>query len=185
MNNQLDKNTRLYFKNGSLTFEELTSFLNTLPFEVLFIDITGKIKLIIHPLDKDLQINQRISSHTFFKNLPPTFEFLEKLKHGKNTIISRALKINQMYYNVSFIAVYNSSHKYIGCLQISENITEVIQKYRYGGFIESEMQTKQDNPQNFHYQKNSDEKYRQQIENEIIEINNDDDYDSISGASEL
>lgn len=186
MKNNFDKNTRLYFENGNLTFNELIHVLNTFPFEVLFIDLTGKIKLIINPIDKKLRLNQRISSHIFFRNLPPTFEFLEKLKHGKNKIISRALKINQTYYNISFIAVFNKEKKYIGCLQISENITEIIQKYRYGGFIESEINEKtKAKQQNSNYDQTSTEKYRRKIENEIIEINNDDDYDSISGASEL
>lgn len=186
MKNTLNKKTHLYFKNGDLTVEELIHILDVLPFEILFINSIGKIKLIINSMDKKLKVNQRISSHIFFKNLPPTFKFLEKLKHGKNTVISRALKIDQTYYNVSFIAVYNKEKKYIGCLQITENITEIIQKYRYGGFIESEINKEMDTkPEDSPCNQTPTEIYRRKIEDEISEINEDDDYDSISGASEL
>ena len=77
------KNDTLFFENGNLKISELVNLLKALPFEVLFIDSAGRIKLIIHPLDPDLKLNQRISSHLFFKTMPATFDFLEKLKTRK------------------------------------------------------------------------------------------------------
>ena len=45
------------------------------------------------------------------------------------------------------------------------------------------------NPRNqdhdFHYHDQSSETYRQEIEQDLIDINTDDDSDAISGASEL
>ena len=103
------KNDPLFFENGNLKISELVNLLKALPFEVLFIDSAGRIKLIIHPLDPDLKLNQRISSHLFFKTMPATFDFLEKLKHGKNSKISRALKVKEEYYNLTFIAIYDEN----------------------------------------------------------------------------
>lgn len=179
------KNDTLFFENGNLKISELVSLLKALPFEVLFIDSAGRIKMIIHPLDPGLKLNQRISSHLFFKTMPATFDFLEKLKHGKNSKISRALKVKDEYYNLTFIAIYDEAQNYLGCLQISENITEIIKKYRYGGFIESEFQKSKQSSHSFHYQDSSSEEYRQEIEQDLIDINTDDDSDAISGASEL
>lgn len=185
MENTFVKNDTLFFENGNLKIDELVSLLKSLPFEVLFIDSAGRIKLMIHPLDPDLKLNQRISSHLFFKTMPATFDFLEKLKHGKNSKISRALKVKNEYYNLTFIAIYNKQRNYLGCLQISENITEIIKKYRYGGFIESEFQKSKQPDLDFHYDDQSSEKYRHAIEQDLIDINTDDDSDAISGASEL
>ena len=117
--------------------------------------------------------------------MPATFDFLEKLKHGKNSKISRALKVKEEYYNLTFIAIYDENQQYLGCLQISENITEIIKKYRYGGFIESEFQKSTQSDHDFHYRDQSSETYRQEIEQDLIDINTDDDSDAISGASEL
>lgn len=185
MKNPFIKNDMLFFKNGNLKLNELVNILQSLPFETLFINSAGRIKLIINPLDPSLKLNQRISSHLFFKTMPATFDFLEKLKHGKSSKISRALKVKDEYYNLTFIAIYDQNRHYLGCLQISENITEVIKKYRYGGFIETEFQKQKQTKHQFHYQNQSSETYRQKIEQELIDINTDDESDAISGASEL
>lgn len=185
MENPFIKNDMLFFKNGNLKLDELVNILQSLPFETLFINSAGRIKLIINPLDPSLKLNQRISSHLFFKTMPATFDFLEKLKHGKSSKISRALKVKDEYYNLTFIAIYDQNRHYLGCLQISENITEIIKKYRYGGFIETEFQKQKKTEHQFHYQNQSSETYRQKIEQELIDINTDDESDAISGASEL
>lgn len=179
------ENNTIYFENGSLKFNELVGIFRSLPFETLFINASGKIKLIINPLDSNLKLDQRVSEHLFFKTMPSTFDILEKLKHRKNSKISRALKVDDQYYNLTFLSVCDQNKKYLGCLQITENITEIIKKYRYGGFIESEFQTENHLSDDFHYQDQSSEKYRQEIEQDLIDINSDDESDAISGASEL
>lgn len=177
---------QINFENGKLTLKELKLIFDKLPFEVRFISATGKLEFISNPLSSDYKINERIHSSLDFTNLPSTFDILERFRHGKLDKFERALKVNDQYFNLILIAIRDDQQRYLGCLQLTQNITEIISKFKFGGFIESSHpEFNNDHQNHFHYTDQSKENYRQAIENDLIDLNTDEDNDAISGASEL
>ena len=176
----VDKNM-VIFPNGKLTFEELTTLFENLPFRIQFINSRGRLQF---DSQNNPKINQRVSVQQEFTNLPHTFDILEKLKHHKSDKIERALKVQKRYLNLTYIALRNKKDQYLGCLRIIADITELIKKYKFGGFIAAEDKTQKPPANNYHYQNKDTEKYRQAIEKDLKDINTDGESDAITSASE-
>lgn len=185
MENSNLKNQAIKFQHGSLKLTELTQIVNQFPFEIRFINPNGKLTFITNSLTQNYgKLNQRVSPTLEFTNLPSMFDILENLKHGKKSKIERAIKVDDRYFNLQFIAINDNNNNYLGCLQITTEVTEIINKFKFGGFIESANdQLASKKHSQFHYSNPQLEEYRSKIEKEINDLNTDDD--AISGASEL
>ena len=130
------KNDTLFFENGNLKISELVNLLKALPFEVLFIDSAGRIKLIIHPLDPDLKLNQRITSHLFFKTMPATFDFLEKLNDFRVNLVHKVFQNNIIRHDfdsAEFVLEYTNKRiipMTNKAIEINRTIIGIIDLYR-------------------------------------------------------
>lgn len=176
---------KIVFPNGTLDETELLAIFKSLPFELRFIDRTGRLKFITNPIDQNFKLNEHIDKQLSFTHLPAVFDILEKFRHNKLNSFERALKVENRYFNLKMISLHDEQQNYLGCLQITQEITEFINKFKFGGFIQSDNENfTKNNQNNFHYQSANNEKYRTEIEKDLADLNSD-NLDAISGASEL
>lgn len=186
MNNNNHIENEFKMIHGKIDIKKLNFILEGLPIEIRFIDQTGHLKFVINPLSNNYKIGEKVNSQLDFTNLPSMFDILERFRHNKMDQFERALKVDDQYFNLKLVSIKDNKKHYLGCMQITENITGLIDKYRYGGFIESQnknLDTSQES--SFHYSDKNQEKYRKMVEQDILDLNSDTDSDAISGASEI
>lgn len=119
------------FKEGALNLEQLSAILDLLPFALTFVDENDKVAYFgggaaIFPHSKNAIGNSVFSCHT-----PESKPFVEKifqdLHSGKKKVVTYWFKpkmLGRMLY-LRYYAVHNEDGKYLGCLEVAEDITDI------------------------------------------------------------
>lgn len=121
----------LNFKEGSLNLEQLNAILDLLPFALTFVDADDKVVYFggaakIFPHSKNAIGNSVYSCH-LPESVPVVKRILDDLRHGRKKEYDfwfTPKRLGQTLY-LKYIAVYNREEKYLGCLEVAQNITEI------------------------------------------------------------
>ena len=119
------------FKEGSLNLEQLTAILDLLPFALTFIDEQDKVAYFgggasIYPHSKNAIGNSVFSCHT--PQSKPLIEKMFKQMHegeiDKYEFHFTPHKMGRCLY-LRYYAVRNQAGKYLGCLEVAQDVTEI------------------------------------------------------------
>lgn len=121
----------LNFKEGSLNLEQLNAILDLLPFALTFVDAEDKVVYFggaakIFPHSKNAIGNSVYSCH-LPESVPVVKRILDDLRNGRKKEYDfwfTPKRLGQTLY-LKYIAVYNRKKKYLGCLEVAQNITEI------------------------------------------------------------
>lgn len=119
------------FKEGALNLEQLSAILDLLPFALTFVDKNDKVAYFgggaaIFPHSKNAIGNSVFSCHTP-ESKPIVEKIFQDLHSGKKKVVTYWFKpkmLGRMLY-LRYYAVHNKDGKYLGCLEVAEDITDI------------------------------------------------------------
>ena len=119
------------FKEGALNLEQLSASLDLLPFALTFVDENDKVAYLgggaaIFPHSKNAIGNSVFSCHTP-ESKPIVEKIFQDLHSGEKKVVTYWFKpkmLGRMLY-LRYYAVHNKDGKYLGCLEVAEDITDI------------------------------------------------------------
>ena len=118
------------FDTGILKVEELEAMLNTLPFDITFIDKDDLVKYFSQPTERFFPRTKSVIGRTV-QNCHPhasvkTVEkILDDFKSGKKDSEAFWIKIRGEYIYIRYFAVRDKNGQYIGTLEVTQNIKPI------------------------------------------------------------
>ena len=119
------------FKEGALNLEQLSAILDLLRFALTFVDENDKVAYFgggaaIFPHSKNAIGNSVFSCHTP-ESKPIVEKIFQDLHSGEKKVVTYWFKpkmLGRMLY-LRYYAVHNKDGKYLGCLEVAEDITDI------------------------------------------------------------
>jgi uncharacterized protein len=120
----------MQFENGNLTKHQLDALLNTLPVEITFIDENDSVCFFNKP-EKIIFVRSKSVIGRKVQNCHPAAsigivnKILEAFKAGKKTIAEFWIDMSDRKIYIRFFAIRNAAGKYLGTMEIVQDITDI------------------------------------------------------------
>ncbi len=113
---------------GSFTPEELNTVLNSLPFDITFVDKDDKVKYFSHGRERIFQRNRAILNRDVRHCHPPSSahivdKIIDDFKSGRESRAPFWINMKGKMIHIEYFALRNEEGKYLGTLEVSHNIT--------------------------------------------------------------
>lgn len=118
------------FETGILKVHELSTLLNTLPFDITFIDKDDIVKYFSHGKERIFARTKAVIGRTVQNCHPPaSAHIVDKLvsdfKEGKKDHEDFWIKMGNIYALIRYFAVRDENGEYLGTLEVSQNIKPI------------------------------------------------------------
>ena len=127
-NKSADDNT-IHLPSGKLSVEELMSILNTVPFDLTFVDKEDKVKYFTQGKERVFDRNRAILGRDVRMCHPPSSvhvveQILSNFKSGKADSAPFWIQMQEKFIHIEYFALRNDRGEYLGTLEVSANLTE-------------------------------------------------------------
>ena len=115
---------------GKVSEDTLAILLDALPFEFSFVDSDDRVQLFnkngdrIFPRSKSV-IGLKVQNCHPHKSVNKVEKILEEMKAGKREHADFWINLKDKKIQIRYFAVRDQEGKYIGCLEVSQDITEI------------------------------------------------------------
>lgn len=118
------------FETGILSMEEISSLLNTLPFDITFIDKDDIVKYFSLGKERIFARTKAVIGRTVQNCHPPASvsivnKMLEDFKSGKKDSEDFWIRMGELYVYIRYFAVRDEYGKYLGTLEVTQNIKPI------------------------------------------------------------
>jgi hypothetical protein len=121
---------RITLPSGSFELDELDSMLNTLPFDVTFVDKNGHVRYFTQGkeriFDRPLTI---LGRHVSMCHPPASVhvveEIIDSFKQGKKDHEDFWIRMKDQFVYIRYFAIRNKNNEYLGTLEITQNIKPI------------------------------------------------------------
>lgn len=119
---------RIQLPSGSFTPEELMSILNTVPFDMTFVDRNDKVKYFTQGDERVFQRNRAILNRDVRQCHPPASthivdKIIEDFKSGKQSRAPFWINMGDQMIYIEYFALRSKDGEYLGTLEVSHNVT--------------------------------------------------------------
>jgi DUF438 domain-containing protein len=123
-----DDNT-IHLPSGKLSVEELMSILNTVPFDLTFVDKEDKVKYFTQGKERVFDRNRAILGRDVRMCHPPSSvhvveQILNDFKSGKADSAPFWIQMQGKFIHIEYFALRNEKGEYLGTLEVSADLTE-------------------------------------------------------------
>lgn len=113
---------------GGFTAEELLSILNTVPFDMTFVDRNDKVKYFSQSSERIFQRNRAILNRDVRHCHPPASahivdKILEDFRSGKQNRAPFWINMKGKMIHIEYFALRNEAGEYLGTLEVSQDLT--------------------------------------------------------------
>lgn len=120
---------RIQLPSGSFMPEELTAILNTIPFDLTFVDNQDTVRFFTQGKERIFARNRAILGRKVQNCHPPSSvniveKILEDFKSGKEDQARFWITLKETFIIIEYFALRNESGQYLGCLEVSQNLSE-------------------------------------------------------------
>jgi DUF438 domain-containing protein len=127
-NKSADDNT-IHLPSGKLSVEELMSILNTVPFDLTFVDKEDKVKYFTQGKERVFDRNRAILGRDVRMCHPPSSvhvveQILGDFKSGKAESSPFWIQMQGKFIHIEYFAIRNDAGEYLGTLEVSADLTE-------------------------------------------------------------
>jgi hypothetical protein len=124
-----DIGDRIQLPSGSFTVEELTALLNTVPFDLTFVDKDDKVRFFTQGKERIFARNRAILGRDVQKCHPPSSvhiveKILDDFKSGKQDKAAFWIQMGGKFIMIEYFAMRNEKGEYLGTLEVSQDLTE-------------------------------------------------------------
>ncbi len=115
---------------GTFTLKELKAVLNTLPVDITFIDANDEVKYFsdtktrVFTRTKSI-LGRKVQNCHPPKSLDAVEKILKSFKDGSKDFYDFWLEVNNKFIYIRYFAVRDENNKYIGTLEVTQDITEI------------------------------------------------------------
>ncbi len=118
------------FNTGVLSEEELKLVLDTLPVDITFIDRDDKVRFFNRFEDRIFKrpvsvIGRRVQDCHPKKSLDKVEQILKDFKDKKRKVAEFWINLGENLIYIRYFPVYTDKGKYLGCLEVSQDITNI------------------------------------------------------------
>jgi len=116
--------------SGSFTPEELNSLLNTLPFDLTFVDKNDKVRYFTQGQERIFARNRAILKRDVRMCHPPSSvhivdKIIDDFKSGRESKAPFWINMGGQFIHIEYFAMRNEKGEYLGTLEVSQNLTEL------------------------------------------------------------
>lgn len=127
-NRSAEDNT-IHLPSGKLSVEELMSILNTVPFDLTFVDKEDKVKYFTQGKERVFDRNRAILGRDVRMCHPPSSvhvveQILSDFKSGKADSAPFWIEMQGKFIHIEYFALRNDAGEYLGTLEVSADLTE-------------------------------------------------------------
>lgn len=127
---QATKVGEVVFDTGSLTFEEVNQMMNTLPFDMTFVDKDGYVKYFTQGTDRVFDRPLTIIGRHVSMCHPPASvhvveDIIESFRSGKKNNEDFWIQMKGMFVLIRYFAVRSKIGEYLGTLEITQNVKPI------------------------------------------------------------
>lgn len=120
----------IQFTTGSMTKEELSAILSTLPVDITFVDRNDRVKYFSNSNERIFQRSRAILKRDVRLCHPPSsVHIVDKIINDfKNGVASRApfwINFHGKFIHIEYFALRNEQGEYIGTLEVTQDLTEL------------------------------------------------------------
>ncbi len=125
-----DSGKEIVFNTGQFNLSELESLLNTIPFDITFVDSDDKVRYFSDSKHRIFVRTKAILGRTVqqchpAKSVHVVNKILENFRTGKRDSESFWINLGGKLILIQYFAVRDKSGKYLGCVEVSKDITEL------------------------------------------------------------
>jgi PAS domain S-box-containing protein len=118
------------FETGGLSKEQIEAIFNTLPVEITFIDKEDLVRYFSQPKEMIFSrtkaiIGRQVQLCHPQKSVHVVNQILEDFKGGKKDVAEFWINLEGKLIHIRYFAVRNKNGEYLGCLEVTQNITEI------------------------------------------------------------
>jgi len=127
---QPEEEGMIAFDTGSFSLEELQTLLNTLPVDITFVDKDDAVRYFsdsperIFPRTKAV-IGRKVQQCHPQKSFHVVNQILEDFRHGRRDAAEFWINLHGRMIYIRYFAVRNKKGEYLGCLEVSQDITNI------------------------------------------------------------
>lgn len=127
-NKSADDNT-IHLPSGKLSVEELMIIMNTVPFDLTFVDKEDKVKYFTQGKERVFDRNRAILGRDVRMCHPPSSvyvveQILSDFKSGKADSAPFWIQMQGKFIHIEYFALRNDAGEYLGTLEVSADLTE-------------------------------------------------------------
>ena len=127
-NRSAEDNT-IHLPSGKLSVEELMSILNTVPFDLTYVDKEDKVKYFTQGKERVFDRNRAILGRDVRMCHPPSSvhvveQILSDFKSGKADSAPFWIEMQGKFIHIEYFALRNDAGEYLGTLEVSADLTE-------------------------------------------------------------
>jgi DUF438 domain-containing protein len=118
------------FETGNLTIEQIEAIFSTLPVEITFIDKEDLVRYFSQPKETIFSrtkaiIGRQVQLCHPQKSVHVVNQILEDFKNGRKDVAEFWINLGGKLVYIRYFAVRNKNGEYLGCLEVTQNITEI------------------------------------------------------------
>jgi hypothetical protein len=124
-----DTGDRIQLPSGSFTVEELTAILNTIPFDLTFVDKDDKVRYFTQGRERIFARSRAILGRDVQLCHPPSSvhvvdQILNDFKSGRQDRARFWIQMQGKFIMIEYYALRNEKGEYLGTLEVSQDLTE-------------------------------------------------------------
>ncbi len=120
---------KINIPSGSFTPEELTAILNTIPFDITFVDSSDRVRYFSEGKERIFERNRSILGREVRRCHPPKSlhvveRIIDDFKNGRQDHAAFWITLNGRFIHIEYFALRNPAGKYLGVLEVSQDLTD-------------------------------------------------------------
>jgi DUF438 domain-containing protein len=120
----------LTFDTGTLSHEDLFGIFTTLPVDITFVDKDDKVQFYSDSGHRIFArttavIGRSVQACHPPKSLHKVQQILDDFRTGKRNTAEFWINLKGRFVHIRYFAVHNPTKKYIGCLEVSQDVTDI------------------------------------------------------------
>lgn len=120
---------KIQLPSGSFNVEELTAILNTIPFDMTFVDKDDKVKYFTQGRERIFARSRAILGRNVRQCHPPSSvhaveKILDDFKSGKEDHTAFWITLKDRFIHIEYFALRGEDGEYLGALEVSQDLTE-------------------------------------------------------------
>jgi DUF438 domain-containing protein len=124
-----EETDKIQLPSGSFDVEELTAILNTIPFDMTFVDKDDRVRYFTQGRERIFARSRAILGRNVRQCHPPSSvhiveKILDDFKSGKEDHTAFWITLGGRFIHIEYFALRNEKGEYLGTLEVSQDLTE-------------------------------------------------------------
>lgn len=120
---------RIQLPTGSFTLDELNTILNTIPFDLTFVDKDDTVRYFTRGRERIFARSRAILGRKVQYCHPPASvgvveQILSDFRSGRHDHAAFWIQLKERFISIEYFALRNEQGEYLGCLEVSQDLTE-------------------------------------------------------------